>query len=180
MAFTSTAKPRASYGPVLDRCERSLRHLALAAVGEQLRGLRERQPAHLVDLVCGLERQVAEAAAPVAEEEEADDLEDPLAPPRVHVLDVAELLDEPACRAGFLAHLPHDRVPGILAGVDVAFREGPETGLLPRRADRSEHPLATDAAYEHSAGGELSLHASVCNTAAGRVRLSLRTPLPKR
>src|ERR687894_20459 len=68
-----------------------LRHLALASVGEQSRRVVERQPARLLDLVAKYGRDVAEPAAAVAEEIEADDLEDPHPAAGVDVLDVAEL-----------------------------------------------------------------------------------------
>ena len=113
---------------------------ALAPVGQEPRRLVEREPARRVDLVRVLGRDVAEAPAPVAEEVEADHLEDPLALPRVDVADVPELLDQAALDAGLLGHLPRGRVGGALAGPDQALRQRPD--LLPARPDRGQPPAA--------------------------------------
>src|SRR5947209_5444968 len=67
-------------------------HLPLALVCQQLRRLLQRQPAHLGDLVRVLGRDVSEPPGAIAEQEEADDLEDALAGPRVDVANVAQLL----------------------------------------------------------------------------------------
>src|SRR4051794_40246437 len=103
-----------------------LRHLALAAVGEETRRLVEREPPRLRDLVPEGLGDVAEPPALVADEEERDDLEDPLAVPGVDVLDVAELAERaPAC-AGLLGHLPQGGLLRRLAGVDPALRQRPQ------------------------------------------------------
>ena len=76
------------------------------------------------------------------QEEEAHDLEDPLAVAlprgRVRVADVAELLDDPPLDAGLLAHLAHGRVGRDLAGVDLALRQRPDALGLPLRPDRGD------------------------------------------
>src|SRR5436305_15236329 len=86
----------ASYLLAAERRERLLGHLALAGVGEAPWRLLERQPLHVGDLVRVLLRQIAEPARLVAAQEEADNLEDPLALPRVDVADAAELRDDTA------------------------------------------------------------------------------------
>src|SRR5262249_12708292 len=96
------------------------------------------------------------------EQEEAHDLEDPLALPlvprrRVDVADVAELLDEPALDPGLLMHLPHRCLRRRLAGVDVALRQCPDARLA-ARTDRRDHLAAADRPPEHPACRELSLH----------------------
>src|SRR6188768_1656740 len=81
---------------------RALGHLALAAVGEKLRRLGEREPARLVHLDRELRVDRTQPAPLRADEEEAHDLEDPLAVPRVDVLHVAELRDHGALDPGLL------------------------------------------------------------------------------
>src|SRR6266480_443808 len=125
--------------------------MALAAVGEQLRRLVERQPTNLVDLVGGPRRQVAEAPACVAQEEEADDLEDPLPGPGVRVADVTELLDEPPVRAGLLVHLAQSSLARIFAGRDVPLRQRPQAWFLACRTDRRQDPSAFQSPDKHAA-----------------------------
>ena len=79
---------------------------------QEARRLVERQPARLGHLDPHRLVDLADAPAARPEEEEAHDLEDPLARSafprgRVDVADVAELLDEPPLDAGLLAHLAH-------------------------------------------------------------------------
>ena len=93
----------------------------------------------LVDLPPVLGRDVAEAPARVAEEEEAHDLEDPLALPHVDVADVAELLEQSALDPGLLRDLAHGGVGRALAVADDPLGKRPD--LLPGRADGSEMPL---------------------------------------
>src|SRR5215510_1228196 len=100
-------KAAASYLLAAHRRERFSGHVALAGIREQARRLVERQPLDVCHLVRVLLRQVAELAGFVAEQEEADDLEDALSLPRVHVADVAELPDELAAGTGLLLDLPH-------------------------------------------------------------------------
>src|SRR5207253_4552772 len=109
-----------------------LGHVPFAPIGEQPLCLVERQPAHLVDLVAVLRREVAQPAALVADEEERDDLEDPLAVPVEPVADVAELPERAAVRAGLLGHLAEGRLLAALTVVDPALRERPGSWLLPR------------------------------------------------
>jgi hypothetical protein len=80
-------------------------HLALALVREEPRSVIEREPARLGHLVAELVRDVAEPSRGVADEIEADDLEDALALPDVDVADIAELLDEATANSRFLGHL---------------------------------------------------------------------------
>ena len=72
--------------------------------------LLERQPAHLVDLVLELLRDVAELAAFVHQQEERDDFEDPLSLPVEPVADVAELPERAAVRARLLGHFTERRL----------------------------------------------------------------------
>src|SRR3954447_7333707 len=82
---------RRSYVLLLEGGRRLLGHLALAAVREELRRLGERQPLDLGHLVPERLRDVAEATALVADEEERHHLEDALPVPVEPVPDVAEL-----------------------------------------------------------------------------------------
>src|SRR5436190_22847767 len=100
-------KAAASYLLAGERRECFTGHVAFTGVGEHARRLVEGQPLHVGHLVGVLLRQVAEPAGLVAQKEEADDLEDPLALPRVDVADVAELADELTAGAGLLLDLPH-------------------------------------------------------------------------
>src|SRR5436305_13219379 len=95
-----------------------------------------------VDLVRGLGGQVAEAPACVPQQEEAHDLEDPLAGPGVGVADVAELFDKPAMRAGFLVYLPQRGLARVLAGPDVPLRQGTEAWFVARPPDCAAPPPA--------------------------------------
>src|SRR6476646_4072308 len=99
----------------------------------------------------GRRRQVPESPARVAEQEEADDLEDPLSCPGVGVADVAELLDKAAVRAGFLLHLSQSGLARLLAGAEVPLRQCPEARFLAGRPDRREHPFALEPPNQHAA-----------------------------
>src|SRR3954447_18316487 len=99
------------------------RHLPLAPIGEEARCLLEGEPLHLGHLVPERLGDIAEPAALVADEEERDDLEDPLPVrglrrPGVDVLDVAELAQRTAADAGLLRALAEGRRLRRLAGVD--------------------------------------------------------------
>src|SRR5579859_3069839 len=86
-----------------DPLQRLRGHLALARVRQELRRLLERQPARLRDLDAHRLLDLADPPATRAQEEEAHDLEDPLAAlpgRRVDVADVAELLDQPPLDTG--------------------------------------------------------------------------------
>src|SRR5436190_18362958 len=148
----------ASYLLAAERRECLLSHLALAGVGEEPRRLLERQPLYVGDLVRVLLLQIAEPARLVAEQEEADDLEDPLALPRVDVADVAEFADEFAAGPGLLLDLPHRRRLGLLPAPDPALRQRPQPLRLPFRPDRRHHRAAVHLVYENTAGRELTLH----------------------
>src|ERR671930_1455804 len=165
-SVTSEAKVGESYGSVRERIQGTLSHLPLAAVREQFRGLFERQPPRLVDLVRRLGGQVAESAAAVPEKEEADDLEDALAAPRVHVTDIAELLDEPSADARLLQHLAYGRLARVFAGANVPLWKRPEPRFLARRADGCEHPVAIQLPHQNAARRELAPHRRLCNTVA--------------
>src|SRR3954452_10257968 len=123
-----------------------------------------------VDLMRGLGRQVAEAPARVPEQEEADDLEDPLAGPGVGVADVAELFDKPAMRAGFLVYLSQRGLARVFAGPDVPLRQRPEAWFLARRPDCGEHPPAFQPPHQDASGRELSFHADESIPGADRLR----------
>src|SRR5205085_11796882 len=111
-----------------------------------------------VDLVRGLGRQVAEAPARVPEQEEADDLEDPLAGPGVGVANIAELFDKPAMRAGFLVYLPQRGLARVFAGPDVPLRQRPAARFLARRPDCGEHSPAFPPPPQDPSGRAPSLH----------------------
>src|SRR3954470_7269753 len=143
---------RRSYVLLLEGGRRLLGHLALAVVGEELRRLGERQPLDLGHLVPELLREVAEATALVADEEERHDLEDPLAVPVEPVLDVAQLPKRASACARLLLDLAQRRRLGRVAAVDSALRKRPHPRRLPRRTDRGKHPLAAEAPDEHAAG----------------------------
>src|SRR5262249_20631196 len=148
-----------------DSLQRFLSHLALAAVAQQLRRLVERKPARLGDLDAHRVVDLTDSPTTRPQQEEAHDLEDPLAlrflpGGCVDVAHVAELLDDPPLDAGLLPYLAHRRLGGRLAGVDPTLRERPDP-VLPARADRCEHRAAAYRPYEHAAGGKLSLHAPV-------------------
>src|SRR5215475_10233215 len=115
-------KAAASYLLAAQRCECLSGHVALAGVGEELRRFVEWEPLDVRHFVRVLLGQVAELPGLVSEQVEADHLEDPLALPRVHVADVAELADELAAGAGLLLHLPHGCGLGLLALADPALR----------------------------------------------------------
>src|SRR4029453_12278067 len=100
---------------------------------------------------------VAEPAARVADEVEADDLEDPLALPEVDIADVPELLDEAATNSGLLGHLTESGVRRRLAFPDEALGKSPHV-LAPARPDRGEVPGTADSADGYAACGKLSPH----------------------
>src|SRR5204863_4749379 len=100
--------------------------LALSAIREQPAGFLERQPAHLCNLDLLLRRDCSEPALPVPEEEEADDLEDSLAGPRVDVADIAELLDELGLDACLLTDLAECGLLGLLTEADQPFGKRPD------------------------------------------------------
>src|SRR5436305_5450442 len=131
-----------------------------------------------VDLVRGLGRQVAEAPARVAEQEEADDLEDPLAGPGVGVADVAELLDEPPAGARLLVHLAQRRLAWVFAGPDVPLRQRPEARFLAGGPDRSQHPTTLQLPDENAAGRESSLHHRFVQPPSPRLPTGLARPSP--
>src|SRR4051794_4654465 len=149
---------RRSYVLLLEGGRRLLGHLALAVVGEELRRLGERQPLDLGHLVPERLREVAEATALVANEEERDHLEDPLPVPVEPVLDVAELAGRASASARFLGDFAQRSLLRRVAAVDPALRKRPHPRRLPRRTDRGEHPLAPEAPDEHAPGRELALH----------------------
>src|SRR5919202_4247533 len=157
-SVTSEAKAGASYGPARQGIQSALGHLALAAVGEQLWSLSERKPSHLVYLVRRLRRELADPPARVAEQEEADDLENALSRPAVGVAHVAELLDEAPVCARLLQNLAHRGVARVFAWTDIPLRKRPEARLFPRRPDRSEDPVTFQLPHQHAAGRELPLH----------------------
>src|SRR6266581_2472994 len=86
-ASVSGSLTRGSLTLTREPLQRFCRHLPLALVREQLGRLLERKPTGLRDLVDVFGRNVAQAPGPVAEQEEADHLEDPLAVPGVEVAD---------------------------------------------------------------------------------------------
>jgi MFS family permease len=104
-------------------------------------------------------RQVVDPPAPVAEEEEAHDLEHPLALPRVDVADVPELLHEPALDAGFLRHFADGRLRSALAPSDQPLRQRPD--VLSPRPDGGEVPAAAQAPDHDPAGRELPPHVAI-------------------
>src|SRR4051812_26086203 len=97
-----------------------------------------------------LGRDVAQPAARVMEEEEADDLEDPLAAPRVDVADVPELLDRRRLDPRLFGNLPKGRRLSGLARADQALRKRPDPFRLAARPDRRDHPCASQATDDHS------------------------------
>src|SRR4029078_4585675 len=88
------------------------------SICEQRWPLLERQPARLRDLVCVLGRNVPEPARGVAQEIEADHLEDPLPRPRVHVADVPDLAERPRFDPRLLGDLANGGLLGPLAVSD--------------------------------------------------------------
>src|SRR5439155_2697170 len=136
-----------------------LRHLALAAVGEELRRLLERQPARRRDLAPHPLLDLAEPAAPGGDEVEADDLEDAdAAPAGVRVLHVAELLDERAADAGLLPHLAERRLRRRLARVEIALRQRPHARRLALGPDRRQVLPPLDPLDQDAAGAEFTFH----------------------
>src|SRR3954470_5135668 len=133
-------------------------HLALSFVREQLRRLLERQPARLGDFVSVLGRDLPEPPAAVAEEEEAHDLEDPLACPGVDVADVAQLLDGGRLDPCLLGDLAQRGELGALARRDEPLREGPRPFRLAGRPDGGHHMPSTQPADDHPARRELPAH----------------------
>src|SRR5207253_4745219 len=105
-----------------------------------------------------LRRDVAEPAGAVAEQEEADDLEDPLAGPRVHVADVAELLDRRRLDARLLGHLAKRGQLRALPRSDQALRQRPDPLRLSCGADCSEHDPPSQPPYDHTSRRELPSH----------------------
>jgi len=105
-----------------------------------------------------LGRDVAEATGPVAEEEEADHLEDPFPGPGVDVADVAELLHRGCLDSGLLLHLAKRRELGPLAGADQALRECPGTLRLSCRPDGGHNRAATKVADDNASSRELPAH----------------------
>src|SRR5712691_6193917 len=95
--------------------QRLCRHLPLALVGQELRCLLEGQPPDFGNLVRVLGRDVTEPPGAIAEQEEADDLEDALAGPRVDVADVAQLLHGCRLHAGLLPDFAQGGQLGPLA-----------------------------------------------------------------
>src|SRR5262245_26283281 len=91
-------------------------------------------------------------------EEEAHDLEDPLAVPRVHVADVAQLLAETAWDAGLLESLPKGGLGRFLARIDEPLRQRPGPLALPLRTYGCKPPTPLHPADEHDSGGELAAH----------------------
>src|SRR6266516_1857994 len=121
----SASRPGASFSGSLTRgsltretLERLRRHLPLALVREQPRRLLEGKPPRLRHLVDVLGRNVAEPAGAVAEQKEADHLEDPLTGPGVDVTDIPQLLDGRRLHTCLLTHLPQSGHLGPLTGPD--------------------------------------------------------------
>ena len=103
-------------------------------------------------------RQVAEPPALVADEEERDDLEDPLVVPVEPVADVAELAQRAAVRSRLLRDLPERRRLARVARLDPALRERPDARALPARPDRRQDPASAQPPDKHAAGRELTPH----------------------
>jgi hypothetical protein len=101
---------------------------------------------------------LAEPPAFVADEEERDDLEDPLALPVEPVADVAELAEAPPVRARLLLDLAQRGRLARLARVDAALRERPQPFRLAARADRGDHPPAAQPPHQDASRRELALH----------------------
>ena len=108
----------------------------------------------------------AEPAGAIAEEVEADDLEDPLALPRVDVAHVPELLDQRVATPGLLGDLPARRVGRLLAGADVPLRERPDPGLA-AGPDRGDVPRATQPTDDDATGRELAASTPILSLALG-------------
>ena len=138
-----TAARRDDHRPAPSRASAFRAMSPLAAVGEEPRRVIERQPAHLGHLVAMLRRDVAEPAALVADEEERDDLEDPLALPVE-----ASSGRRRACRASGRGRpvssatsrsaVSSPRSPSSIR----PFGQRPEPGRLARGPDRRHHPAA--------------------------------------
>src|SRR5262249_24094510 len=135
-----------------------LGHLLLSAVREQARRLRERQPARFRDLVPELLGDVAEPAALVADEEERDHLEDPLAVPVEPVAGIAELAQRVPVGARLLGDLAQGGLLARLAWVDLPLRQHPEPLGLPGGPNRRQNPLAVELPDEDSTRGEVPAH----------------------
>src|SRR5439155_23611631 len=118
-----------------------------------------------------LRRDVPEPPGPVAEQEEADDLEDALARPGVDIADVPELLDGRGLDAGLLADLAQRRQLGTLTRPDQAFREGPGALGFPGRPDGGHHRPAPQLPDDHSAGRKLPPHPDFVTQAPPRLAL---------
>src|SRR5688572_9692658 len=103
-----------------------------------------------------LGRDVTEPAAGRAKEVEADDLENALAIPGVHVANVPELADQSSVEPGLLEHLPGSCVGRGLAGSEVPLREGPDDSCLAGRANRRDMPGAAQPPHDDATGRELA------------------------
>src|SRR5262249_9195581 len=100
----------------------------------------------------------AEPPLRIAEEVEADDLEDPLALPRVDGADVPELRHEPRLDACLLLGLAPRRRVRLLAFADQALRKRPDPRFLASKTYGGADPLAAQPPDRTPAGGELAAH----------------------
>lgn len=163
--------------------------LALSAIGELFGGFIERKPECLADFNAHVFSNFVDAACLVAEEEEADDLEDffAVAPgTNVDVLDICELGNKGCGHPGLFANFAERCIGGLFSVVDQTFgksehqlarmflagggwggnsggsRDGFGQGLassLVLRLDGSDVPGACHAAQDDTSSRELANHA---------------------
>src|SRR5215216_366109 len=128
-------------------------HLPLPLVGEVLDRFLERHPGRGLHLVI----VIPDASGPVAEEEEADDLEHPLPASAVPVANVAELLDRIPYEASLLSHLTRGGIDRGLPTLWMTLGQGHHAlAHLHHRYERT----AEEVPHQHATSGELPDHSS--------------------
>src|ERR1700722_8944986 len=120
-------------------------------MAELLAGLRERDPASLLDLVV----VVLGVAFDELEQEERDRLRDRLPVAPVPVARLAQLVHRLGHDPGLLAHLARRRLDRRLAGIYVPLRQRQHLRAVRCAARRHDHDHLL-AAYDHAAGRALA------------------------
>src|SRR4051812_15911251 len=168
----STTELRNSNFVRLHPLDRFGRDLALALVAQFFRSFVQREPHRMCDFVPHLFFDVADLAAQVAEQVEADDFEDlrAVAPrPVVNVLDIRKLRDGLGFDAGFFMDLAKSGLLRLFAFINVAFGQSngwiglrlllPLFAVTSARLDSRDVPFAPQPAQHDCPGGKFSLHA---------------------